>query len=219
MSRYVLRAMQFEDIDAVSAVERECFTTPWPTSAYRRELRDNRLGRYIVLVEQPGHDQGASVADHSSDENPGGVRRAVGQLLRPFTRPTSTLPSNERIVGFAGMWLMLDEAHVTTIGVKPELRGQGLGELLFATLMEIAMNVGARRVTLEVRVSNQSAQALYRKYTFREEGIRRRYYSDNNEDALIMWSEALDSPHYQQRFREIRESLGSKLGDQVAVRL
>jgi [ribosomal protein S18]-alanine N-acetyltransferase len=219
MSRYVLRPMQFEDIDAVSAVERECFTTPWPTSAYRRELRDNRLGRYIVLVEQPGIDQPAAVPDHQSEENPGGVRRAVGQLLRPFTRPTTTLPSNERIVGFAGMWLMLDEAHVTTIGVKPELRGQGLGELLFATLMEIAMNVNARRVTLECRVSNHSAQALYRKYTFREEGIRRRYYSDNNEDALIMWSEALDSPHFRQRFQEIRESLGAKLGDQVAIRL
>ncbi|HEX5417805.1 MAG TPA: ribosomal protein S18-alanine N-acetyltransferase [Chloroflexota bacterium] len=219
MSRYVLRPMQFEDIDAVSAVERECFTTPWPTSAYRRELRDNRLGRYIVLVEMPGNGPGAPVPDHANEENPGGVRRAVGQLLRPFSRPTSTLPSNERVVGFAGMWLMLDEAHVTTIGVKPELRGHGLGELLFATLMEIAMNVGARRVTLEVRVSNYSAQALYRKYTFREEGIRRRYYSDNNEDALIMWSEALDAPLFQQRFRQIRESLEGKLGDLVAVRL
>ena len=173
----VVERMTLDDLQAVQAIERDSFTTPWPPHAYRTEIETNRMAHYIV------------------------ARR------------------DSEIVGFAGMWLMLDEAHVTTIGVKPELRGQGLGELLFATLMEIALNVNARRVTLECRVSNHSAQALYRKYTFREEGIRRRYYSDNNEDALIMWSEALDSPHYRQRFQEIRENLGAKLGDQVAIRM
>ena len=219
MSKYVVRPMQFEDIDAVSAVERECFTTPWPTSAYRRELRDNRLGRYIVLVELPEGEDATPMSERVEEESPTGVRRAVGQLLRPFTRPTLLVRPSERIVGFAGMWLMLDEAHVTTIGVKPELRGRGLGELLFATLLEIAIGVGARRVTLEVRVSNHSAQALYRKYTFHDEGIRRRYYSDNNEDALIMWSETLESPHFQQCFRELRDSLDERIGGLVAVRL
>jgi len=219
MSKYVVRPMQFEDIEAVSAVERECFTTPWPMSAYRRELRDNRLGRYIVLVELPEGEDTVTVVERIEEENGNGVRRAVGQLLRPFARPTPIARSSERIVGFAGMWLMLDEAHVTTIGVKPELRGQGLGELLFATLIEIAIGVGARRVTLEVRVSNYAAQALYRKYTFREEGIRRRYYSDNNEDALIMWSETLESPHFQQCFRQIRETLDERVGGLVAVHL
>jgi ribosomal-protein-alanine N-acetyltransferase len=219
MTKYVVRPMRFEDIDAVGEVERECFSTPWPSSAYRRELRDNRLGRYIVLVEVRDPTATPPRAEPIADEQATGVRRAMGQLLRPFSRPTSSvMPSNERIVGFAGMWLMLDEAHVTTIGVKRELRGHGLGEILFATLLQIAIDVGAHRSTLEVRISNQSAQALYRKYGFHDEGVRRRYYSDNNEDALIMWSERLESPAFQKLYSELRADLARRLGERVEIR-
>jgi ribosomal-protein-alanine N-acetyltransferase len=221
MTRYVVRPMRLEDIDAVSEVERECFSAPWPTSAYRRELRDNRMGRYIVLSELLNNHHPARVpaGESAPDDSTTGVRRAVEQLFRPFTRAATApaFPTNERIVGFAGMWLMLDEAHVTTIGVKRELRGLGLGEVLFATLLDIAMHVGAARTTLEVRVTNASAQALYRKYGFREEGIRRRYYSDNNEDALIMWSERLNSSEFLSRYRALRVELGNRLGDTVEI--
>jgi ribosomal-protein-alanine N-acetyltransferase len=219
MTKYVVRPMRFEDIDAVGEVERECFTTPWPASAYRRELRDNRLGRYIVLVEV--HDTASIPRPEEPPEEPtSGVRRAMGQLLRPFARPASATmaPSNERIVGFAGMWLMLDEAHVTTIGVKRDLRGHSLGELLFATLLQIAMDVGAHRSTLEVRISNTSAQSLYRKYGFHDEGIRRRYYSDNNEDALIMWSDRLDSPAFRKLYSDLHVDLSQRLGEAVEIR-
>lgn len=211
--------MQYEDIDAVGEVERECFTTPWPASAYRRELRDNRMGRYIVLTAVDDEEPTAPASRRPAEapEPTGGVRRAVGQLLRPFGRPSAVATAKDRVVGFAGMWLMLDEAHVTTIGMKRDLRGQGLGELLLATLLDVAMRVGARRATLEVRVTNYSAQALYRKYGFREEGTRRRYYSDNNEDALIMWSDWLGSPAFQQRYREARAQLSERLGDSVQV--
>lgn len=219
MTKFVVRPMRFDDIDAVSEVERECFTTPWPASAYRRELRDNRLGRYIVIVEV--RDTPITRIEEPLDEPIMGVRRAMGQLLRPFGRPTAapTAPSNERIVGFAGMWLMLDEAHVTTIGVKRELRGHSLGEVLFATLLQIAMDVGAHRATLEVRISNESAQALYRKYGLHEEGVRRRYYSDNNEDALIMWSDRLDSPAFHHRYTELRADLDRRIGETVDIRM
>lgn len=220
MTKFVLRPMRYEDIDAVSEVERECFSTPWPASAYRRELRDNRLGRYLVLVEAREETAApAHAVESAPDDAVYSVRRAVGQLLRPFGRASiaPVAPPSERVVGFAGMWLMLDEAHVTTIGVKPELRGQGLGELLFARLIEIAMEVGARRATLEVRVSNQPAQALYRKYGFRDEGVRRRYYSDNNEDALIMWSDRLASPEVAARFQVNRAELDARLGELVEI--
>jgi len=222
LTRYIVRPMRYEDIEAVSEVERECFSTPWPTSAYRRELRDNRMGRYIVLTEVQDNAlaEPLSCDEPSSESNGGGVRRAVGQLFRPFSR--SAMPmvtrNKERVVGFAGMWLMLDEAHVTTIGVKRDLRGLGLGELLFATLLDIAMEMGARRVTLEVRVTNYSAQALYRKYSFREEGVRKRYYSDNNEDALIMWSERLESAEFQSRYGGMRSALEERLSGIAEVR-
>lgn len=209
MTRYVVRPMRFEDIDQVSDVERECFSTPWPTSAYRRELRDNRMGRYIVLTEVNDNPTPVAGAFAEANERPVGVRRAVEQLFRPFGR--AAVATNERVVGFAGMWLMLDEAHVTTIGVRRDLRGHGLGELLFATLVDIATSVGASRVTLEVRVSNHSAQGLYRKYGFFEEGVRRRYYSDNGEDAYIMWSPSLRDPDYLRRFQELKNALRSRL--------
>jgi ribosomal-protein-alanine N-acetyltransferase len=106
---------------------------------------------------------------------------------------------------------MLDEAHVTTIAVRPSERGQGIGELLFIGLIDIAASLGARFVTLEVRASNYVAQQLYKKFGFREEGVRRRYYSDNGEDALIMWSEPLGSPAFQNRLARLKAELDTKL--------
>lgn len=93
------------------------------------------------------------------------------------------------IVGYGGMWLIIDEAHITNIAVRTPYRGRGYGELLLRELMKTALWLGARRMTLEVRVSNEVAQSLYRKMGFYPSGVRPAYYSDNLEDALIMWVE------------------------------
>ncbi len=115
------------------------------------------------------------------------------------------------IIGFAGMWNLYDEAHVTTIGVIPEYRRRGLGELLFLALIEEAIRRQVTWVTLEVRVSNASAQALYTKYGFTVQGRRPRYYSDNNEDAFIMWSDSLKKPEYQAQIESLRRKLVHKM--------
>ncbi|MCG6796525.1 ribosomal protein S18-alanine N-acetyltransferase [Geobacillus sp. YHL] len=94
---------------------------------------------------------------------------------------------NGRIIGYGGMWLVIDEAHVTNVAVLPQFRGQKLGEALMRRLMDMARQHGAAMMTLEVRVSNHVAQSLYRKLGFRNGGIRKRYYPDNFEDALVMW--------------------------------
>ncbi|QIA26327.1 ribosomal protein S18-alanine N-acetyltransferase [Thermaerobacter sp. PB12/4term] len=99
-----------------------------------------------------------------------------------------------RLVGYAGMWCILDEAHVTTIAVDPEFRGRGIGNRLLTALEERALRYGCRRMTLEVRVSNHVAQRLYLRHGFRPCGIRRGYYVDNGEDAIIMWRDRLDPP-------------------------
>jgi ribosomal-protein-alanine N-acetyltransferase len=93
------------------------------------------------------------------------------------------------VAGYGGMWLILEEAHVTNIAVRPPFRGRGLGERLMAELMQRASFLGAQRMTLEVRVSNLIAQRLYEKMGFYAAGMRRKYYTDNNEDAVIMWAE------------------------------
>lgn len=95
------------------------------------------------------------------------------------------------VVGYAGMWIILDEAHVTNVAVLPAYRGQGLGEQLLTALMADAKKRGALSMTLEVRVSNEGAQRLYRRLGFMPRGIRKQYYSDTKEDALIMWKEGL----------------------------
>jgi ribosomal-protein-alanine N-acetyltransferase len=92
-----------------------------------------------------------------------------------------------RAVGYGGMWQVLDEGHITNIAVHPEFRQSGLGSALMEVLLEEAKSRGLTALTLEVRRSNLSAQALYRKYGFSDGGMRKRYYADNNEDAIIMW--------------------------------
>lgn len=91
-----------------------------------------------------------------------------------------------RVIGYAGMWLVIDEAHVTNIAVDGAYRGQGYGERIMRALIKTAADEDARQMTLEVRRSNHTAQALYRKLGFAEVGVRRHYYDDNKEDALLM---------------------------------
>ena len=92
----------------------------------------------------------------------------------------------DAVVGFAGIWLMVDDAHITTFGVHPDHRRQGVGRRLLLRLAELSQELGSARITLEVRVSNLPAQALYSSFGFREAGRRIAYYSDDGEDALVM---------------------------------
>jgi ribosomal-protein-alanine N-acetyltransferase len=93
-----------------------------------------------------------------------------------------------KVVGYAGMWLIVGEAHVTNVAVHPDFRKKGIGELLMRSLMTLAKESGAKMMTLEVRKSNYIAQNLYTKLGFEPIGIRRGYYTDNREDAVIMWT-------------------------------
>lgn len=94
------------------------------------------------------------------------------------------------IVGYGGMWIIIDEAHITNIAIHPEFRGRNLGGFLLKSMIEYAKNINVFKMTLEVRRSNEAARGLYRKFGFKDIGVRPRYYSDNNEDAIIMWKEA-----------------------------
>ncbi|MGI1822725.1 ribosomal protein S18-alanine N-acetyltransferase [Exiguobacterium sp. TRN 1102] len=95
---------------------------------------------------------------------------------------------DKRVVGFVGVWQIVDEGHITNIAVLPEFRGQGIGNQLLAELVAFAKSKGLVGLTLEVRVSNVGAQKLYEQFGFMQAGRRRRYYQDNNEDAYIYWA-------------------------------
>jgi ribosomal-protein-alanine N-acetyltransferase len=117
------------------------------------------------------------------------------------------LRKEEEVVGYAGLWKMSDEAHVTTVGVRARDQGKGYGHALMAALIQRAYQLGSRWLTLEVRPSNEVAVKLYEKFGFKVIGRRRGYYTDNNEDAIVMWSDAIHAPFFKQRFKEILESL------------
>ncbi|HEY3266658.1 MAG TPA: ribosomal protein S18-alanine N-acetyltransferase [Armatimonadota bacterium] len=110
-----------------------------------------------------------------------------------------------KLVGYGGEWIIMDEAHITNIAVHPTRHGQRFGERLLIALLREARYRGARRATLEVRVSNAVALRLYQKYGFETVAIRRKYYQDTDEDALVMWVNDLFSPRVSellnQRFR------------------
>jgi len=127
-------------------------------------------------------------------------------VLRPAGSPA--------LLGYAGLWLIIDEAHITTIAVHPDHRRQGLGALLLLHLFDLAASFDIRRLTLEVRAGNQAAQGLYRKYGFEPAGVRPGYYPDTHEDAVIMWSGDITTPAarrllQQQRNQVFRKKPGS----------
>ncbi|MCE5198635.1 MAG: ribosomal protein S18-alanine N-acetyltransferase [Armatimonadota bacterium] len=112
-----------------------------------------------------------------------------------------------RITGFAGMWIIMDEAHITTIGVARDSRGEKIGERLLVGLLEEAIYRGAKRATLEVRQSNEVAQNLYRKYEFAPAAIRRGYYTDNHENAVVMWIDDMSAPTWRKKYRTLKQEL------------
>lgn len=95
----------------------------------------------------------------------------------------------DKIVAYAGMWVIVDEAHVTNVAVLPDHRGLGLGKYLMAALIQESIKHNVTRMTLEVRATNNIAQTMYRELGFKEAGVRKNYYKEENEDAIIMWKE------------------------------
>lgn len=202
--RYNFDRMGHQDIDEVARIERRSFTSPWPMAAYRRELRRTEQNTYLVLRTDP--------ETHHADDERGGVLAHLpfGGLLRRDAGGDAP-----RIVGFAGMWQLYDEAHVTTIAVDPELRGRGFGEALFVALLAEATKRGTTWLSLEVRASNRIAQRLYEKYELTTYSRRKGYYTNDGEDALVMWSRSLRDPDYVARLNALRDRLQLKIGDAV----
>ncbi len=116
-----------------------------------------------------------------------------------------------QVVAYGGIWVILEDSHVTTIAVHPDYRRLKLGEEMLLKLLEEAIARGASWITLEVRESNDAAQKLYRKYGFTTVSTRRGYYSDNGENALVMWAGNLKGELYGARLRALRAALDAEI--------
>lgn len=194
-----VEAMTVSDLSDVLTIERLSFPSPWSARAYEYELRYNEMAHYFV-------------ARSYKPMNGNGAGNGMFHRLRRALRPVAP-PSTPQVVGYIGYWLMAGEAHISTVAVRPELRGHSYGELLLAYSIEDAARRGAHVATLEVRVSNLSAQQLYLKYGFDKVGLRKAYYSDNNEDAYIMTTPPLGSGQYQTRFQRLKSALYQRLSE------
>lgn len=208
--------MDQADVAEVCRVERRCFENPWPASAYRRELRNPRQNFYVVLRAHPEDwDEDIEIGAPGMAPRFGEGLRAKLPALLP--RRVGLSGSAPRIAGFGGMWCVYDEAHITTLGVDPTYRGRGFGEVLLLALFDEAARRGANWVTLEVRVSNRVAQRLYEKYGMSVQGTRKRYYTDDGEDAYVMWSKSLRDAAYLDEIDEHRRRLRARLGPEIEI--
>ena len=194
---YRVSAMQLGDIDQVMAIEGRAFFSPWTARAYRYEISSNHFSHFLVVRR-------AEPVGTAPQDAPHGL---FDRLLGAATQP----PALPLVLGYAGFWLLIDEAHISTIAVAPEWRGMGLGELLLVALLDRALVVDADIATLEVRAGNQVAQNLYRKYAFQVVGLRKGYYSDNREDALIMTTPSLRGWEFQELFQKNKVELARLL--------
>jgi [ribosomal protein S18]-alanine N-acetyltransferase len=121
------------------------------------------------------------------------------------------------VVGYGGVMFSADEAHVTNIAVDPAWHRHQIGTRLLANLARASVSHGARNLTLEVRLSNGPAQAMYRRFGFEVEGVRKNYYAESNEDALIMWTRGVDSPEYADRLATLDAGVRGVTVDETGV--
>lgn len=131
----------------------------------------------------------------------------LSELAQRETRVYLVARVRGKVVGFLGLMRAVDDAHVTNVGVAPAWQRRGIATRLLAAGARAALARGCENLTLEVRVSNTAAQGLYRRFGFVPAGVRRKYYPDNREDALIMWAEDIQGPGYARRLAEIEAGL------------
>lgn len=179
-----LQSLTSEQLPAAAELDQQCLGGLWTLSGYQRELNS------------PNSDLLAWVVVEDST-----TPTLRGQNLR-FEVQDSPLRPNQTLVGVGCLWAILEEAHITLLLIHPDYQGRGLGQGLLYALLKSAWHRQLERATLEVRVSNDKALALYRKFGFKEAGCRRHYYSDTGEDALILWRSGL-------QHREFSRTLGS----------
>jgi ribosomal-protein-alanine N-acetyltransferase len=191
----------------------------WPPTAFKREIRQNRLAHYIVVVEHDPSRTPIVAEDPDEDHRPMGLGRIWGELrhfLGSETAGNQLPPVEQRpelIVGFIGIWMLPDEAHIVTLAVRESHRRHGIGELLVISAIGLAQQLEQSIVTLECRVTNEPALALYEKYGFRQVGLRPRYYSDNHEDAYILTAGSVLNDGFRADFEALRAEHNRRFGD------
>ena len=157
----------------------------------------------VIAIEQRAYGQ-----HHWSKES------FMSELSNDLARYFSAFDEDGNLIAYSGSWQILEEAHITNIAVDPEFRRKHIGEALLKTIIDQCYKDGVKYITLEVRVGNVAAISLYEKYGFKSLGVRKGYYQDNNEDALIMWTENI----FYDKFKAIFEANCKKLNEIIEIK-
>ena len=207
---YSLHLMRKEHIAQVNEIDREAFPTQWPPANYRHELQ-NQFAHYIVACDETETVEEPVVKAYPEQ----GRYTPATRIRRWFSRffGNKKPPSGGKLVtGFAGIWVLADEAHITNIAVRKRYQRRGIGELLLISIIDMAEKLKADIMTLEVRASNTAAQDLYYKYNFKQVGVRRAYYTDNREDGILMSTESINSTSFQAHLQQLKQAYSRKWG-------
>jgi ribosomal-protein-alanine N-acetyltransferase len=177
----VLRYMRLADIPEVTVIDHASFDPSWSARSYQFEVSESTYSYMVVL-------------EYGEEKAKAGWRKLVPGL-------NSTQADGLQIVGYGGLWNLMDESHISTIAAHPDFRGRGFGEIVLAGMIRRSIKLKATYVVLEVRVSNTVAQSLYQKYGFKTVTTKTNYYHSNNEDAYEMRLN-LDNRYYVAHFEE-----------------
>jgi [ribosomal protein S18]-alanine N-acetyltransferase len=182
-----LRYMTLADITQVVTIDKEAFLTPWSAQSYSYEVGESSYSYMVVL-----------------EDNAPPTLTGWKRFIRSFNGSTP----RGTVVSYGGLWNIMDEAHISTIASRHDVRGKGYGEVVLAAMIRKSFLLGAAYIVLEVRVSNTVAQNLYRKYEFDVYDTKRKYYRDNNEDAYDMRLDLRDSgirSRFEERYTAIQQ--------------
>ena len=204
--------MRKSDIAQVQAVEKQIFPTLFPPTSFRRELGNGGMRYWVAekLDAPQSPDVPSSMSAGRSAR--GEMRRMLGRVTSAWSALRDDDGTQSSIVGFVGTWYAPGQAHIVSIGVCDRYRRRGIGEILLLAAVEHAMERQSDTITLEVRKSNASARLLYEKYGFVKRGIRRAYYSDNREDAIIMTTGSIQTAEYALRLAALKRAHRERWG-------
>ncbi len=180
MAIITLQTMSPEDISSVVELDRLCFGGLWNSQGYQRELESPNSDLLILVISE--NKEKIAFTSSNFESNSG--------------------YNHQSIIGIGCLWAILEEAHITILGIHPQYQRLGLGQLLLYALMRSGWERGLERATLEVAASNTSALSLYHKFGFQDVGRRRGYYQQTGEDALILWRGHLHEPEFEQVLSE-----------------
>lgn len=183
-------------------------------SAGGESPEDAPLDVHVVAMRRR-HLRGVLRIEQQAYPRPWSMSLFLGEMSLRSSRAYFVARSGREVVGYAGLMMVLDDGHVTTVAVDPLMRRRGVATRLVLAVCREAVRRGADAMTLEVRFSNRGAQELYRRFGFRPVGVRKGYYQETGEDALVMWAHEVNEPAYTELLDAIeREAYGTGSDDE-----